>query len=379
MYYRSMCGCEVSALGFGAMRLPVIDGQEGQPDEQAVFEMVDYAIEKGVNYFDTAWGYHDGKSEIIMGKALARHPRDSFYVATKFPGYDNGNFGKHEELFAKQLEKMGVDYVDFYLMHNVCESNIENYLADDRFGTISYFLGQKEAGKITHLGFSCHGNVETLGRFLEAYGDKMEFCQLQLNYMDWDFQDARRKVAMLAERNIPVIVMEPLRGGGLISFTEDEQAKLESLRPGASAVDWAFRFVQGVEEVAVVLSGMSNFDQLKENIDIFADAQPLTVEQQEALFEIARAKIAKTALPCTKCRYCTTHCPMELDIPWLIELFNEHQSREGFAFIAPMAISALDDDKKPSACIGCGACESVCPQNLPIPDTFAKFSEQLGL
>ena len=379
MYYRSMCGCEVSALGFGAMRLPVIDGQEGQPDEQAVFEMVDYAIEKGVNYFDTAWGYHDGKSEIIMGKALARHPRDSFYVATKFPGYDNGNFGKHEEIFAKQLEKMGVDYVDFYLMHNVCESNIENYLADDRFGTISYFLGQKEAGKITHLGFSCHGNVETLGRFLEAYGDKMEFCQLQLNYMDWDFQDARRKVAMLAERNIPVIVMEPLRGGGLISFTEDEQAKLESLRPGASAVDWAFRFVQGVEEVAVVLSGMSNFDQLKENIDIFADAQPLTVEQQEALFEIARAKIAKTALPCTKCRYCTTHCPMELDIPWLIELFNEHQSREGFAFIAPMAISALDDDKKPSACIGCGACESVCPQNLPIPDTFAKFSEQLGL
>ncbi|MBQ3301571.1 MAG: aldo/keto reductase, partial [Eggerthellaceae bacterium] len=241
MYYRSMCGCEVSALGFGAMRLPVIDGQEGQPDEQAVFEMVDYAIEKGVNYFDTAWGYHDGKSEIIMGKALARHPRDSFYVATKFPGYDNGNFGKHEELFAKQLEKMGVDYVDFYLMHNVCESNIENYLADDRFGTISYFLGQKEAGKITHLGFSCHGNVETLGRFLEAYGDKMEFCQLQLNYMDWDVQDARRKVAMLAERNLPVIVLEPLRGGGLITFTEDEQAKLESFRPGASAVDWEFR------------------------------------------------------------------------------------------------------------------------------------------
>ena len=181
MIYREFCGHEVSQLGFGAMRLPVIDGNDGRPDEEHALKMVDYAIEHGINYFDTAYGYHEGKSEVVMGRALARYPRESWLIASKFPGYDLGNFGKHEEIFATQLERAGVDYFDFYLMHNVCELNVEQYLDDARFGTVSYFLEQKKAGCIKHLGFSTHGNMDTFMRFLEAYGDVMEFCQIQLN------------------------------------------------------------------------------------------------------------------------------------------------------------------------------------------------------
>ena len=379
MIYRNLCGHEVSQLGFGAMRLPVVDGQEGCPDEQHVFKMVDYAIEQGINYFDTAWGYHNGTSEAVMGRALGRYPRDTWYLASKFPGYDVGNFGKQADIFEKQLERAGVERFDFYLMHNVCELNVERYLDDERYGTVSYFVEQKKAGRIGHLGFSVHGNFDTFTRFLEVYGDVMEFCQIQLNYLDWDFQDAKAKVKVLGERGIPVIVMEPLRGGNLIALSDDEMAKLEALRPGKSPVDWAFRYLQGIPEVAVVLSGMSTYDQLVDNVGIFQTCEPLDEQQTAALYEIAAAKIAKTALPCTKCHYCVSHCPQELDIPWLIELYNEHQSREDGLFIAPMAMAALDDDKKPSACIGCGACEAVCPQNLPIPETFEKFSAQLGL
>ena len=379
MIYRNLCGHEVSQLGFGAMRLPVVDGQEGCPDEQHVFKMVDYAIEQGINYFDTAWGYHNGTSEAVMGRALGRYPRDTWYLASKFPGYDVGNFGKQAEIFEKQLERAGVERFDFYLMHNVCELNVERYLDDERYGTVSYFVEQKKAGRIGHLGFSVHGNFDTFTRFLEVYGDVMEFCQIQLNYLDWDFQDAKAKVKVLGERGIPVIVMEPLRGGNLIALSDDEMAKLEALRPSKSPVDWAFRYLQGIPEVAVVLSGMSTYDQLVDNVGIFQTCEPLDEQQTAALYEIAAAKIAKTALPCTKCHYCVSHCPQELDIPWLIELYNEHQSREDGLFIAPMAMAALDDDKKPSACIGCGACEAVCPQNLPIPETFEKFSAQLGL
>ena len=378
MINRNLCGHEVSLLGFGAMRLPVIDGQEGCPDEQHVAKMVDYAIEHGINYFDTAWGYHDGTSEGVMGRALSRYSRDTWYLASKFPGYDLGNFGKHEQIFEAQLTRAGVDYFDFYLMHNVCELNLEQYLDDERYGTVSYFLEQKKAGRIGHLGFSIHGNFDTFTRYLNAYGDVMEFCQIQLNYMDWNFQDAKAKVEALGERGIPIIVMEPLRGGDLIALEPEATAKLEALRPGKSPVDWAFRFLQGIPGIAVVLSGMSALEQMVDNVGIFETCEPLDEQQIAALFAIADEKVAKTALPCTKCHYCVSHCPQELDIPWLIELYNEHMSREDGQFIAPMALAALPEDKRPEACIGCGSCEAVCPQNLPIPDTLAQFAAMMG-
>ena len=198
------------------MRLPVIGGDDSRIDEAAVLHMVDTSMKSGINYYDTAWGYHGENSELVMGKALARYPRESFYLATKFPGYDPANWSKVEEIFETQLKKLNVEYFDFYLFHNACEMNIAAYLDDERYHIYSYLMEQKRNGRIRHLGFSCHGSMPVLKRFLDAYGKDMEFCQLQLNYLDWTFQHGREKVDLLNELGIPVWVMEPLRGGRLI-------------------------------------------------------------------------------------------------------------------------------------------------------------------
>lgn len=212
MVYQPFQDKKISALGMGAMRLPVMSDNYAQIDEEATKKMVSYAMEKGVNYYDTAWGYHDGRSEVVLGKALRPYPRGSYYLADKFPGYDLSNMDKVRPIFEEQLVRCGVDYFDFYLFHNVCEMNIDAYL-DEKYGIDSYLAGQKKAGRIRHLGFSAHGSIAVMKRFLEAYGEQMEFCQIQLNYLDWTFQDAKAKVELLEEYRIPVWVMEPLRGG----------------------------------------------------------------------------------------------------------------------------------------------------------------------
>jgi len=378
MQYCDFNGMSLSTLGFGAMRLPVIDGDDNRVDEPAALEMVDYAKEHGINYFDTAWGYHGGNSERVMGKALARYDRDSFYLADKFPGYDVSNFGKASEIFEEQLERCGVEYFDFYLMHNVCELNIEQYLNDEQYGTISYFIEQVRAGRIKHLGFSCHGNFDTFSRFLEKYGDVMEFCQIQLNYMDWEFQNARAKVEALRERGIGIWVMEPLRGGILVSLDEADRAPLRALRPNANVIEWAFAYVRNVPGVNVVLSGMSNMDQLRENVELFEHDDELTADEEAALLALGRKLASAKGVPCTACHYCVSHCPQELDIPRLLELYNEHLSRPDFAFIAPMALGAMPPEKHPSACIGCGACAAVCPQQIDIPGALEHFAQLMG-
>ena len=378
MLYYDFKNCKISALGFGAMRLPVIDGEDSNVDETTTLEMVDYAYDHGINYYDTAWGYHGGNSERVLGRALARYPRESFYLADKFPGYDTSNFGKHEQIFAEQLERCGVEYFDFYLLHNVCELNIEQYLDDAKYGTLSFFAEQVRTGRIKHLGFSVHGNYETFMRFLEAYGDFVEFCQIQLNYMDWEFQNARGKVEELRRREMPIVVMEPLRGGILISLDGADLASLHELRPNANAIEWAFSFVRGVQGVGTILSGMSNMDQLRENIALFEKEDELSEAEREALLALGRKLASAKGVPCTACHYCVSHCPQELDIPRLLELYNEHLSRPDFAFIAPMALGAMPMDKHPSACIGCGACTQVCPQQIDIPEALADFARLMG-
>ena len=214
MYYNDFKDLKLSGLGLGCMRLPCIDGDDTRPDPQAVQEMVDYAMANGINYYDTAWGYHGGNSETVIGEALSKYDRSSFYLASKFPGYDLSNFGKHEEIFNKQLEKCKTDYFDFYLYHNVCEMNIDKYL-DDSTGLTEFLLRMKEEGKIRHLGFSCHGSQETMHRFIMKNHKHLEFCQIQLNYLDFEFQNAKDKVEELNNIGIPIWVMEPLRGGKL--------------------------------------------------------------------------------------------------------------------------------------------------------------------
>ena len=378
MLYRDFKGERLSRLGFGAMRLPCVDGDNARPDQAAVDQMVDYAIEHGVNYFDTAWGYHAGNSEVVLGRSLARHPRDSFYLADKFPGYDLSNMGKVKEIFERQLEKTGAGYFDFYLFHNVCEMNVDGYL-DPANGILDYLLEQKRAGRIRHLGFSAHGAIPVMERFLEAYGKEMEFCQIQLNYLDWEFQDARGKVELLTRWGLPVWVMEPVRGGKLAQITEAEAARLHELRPDESKVAWAFRFVQGVPEVCVTLSGMSNLDQLRENVATFSEERPLGEEERQALQEVVDDLLGRGTVPCTACRYCTSHCPMGLDIPKLLELYNEAIVTGGSGgFIPSMFVGTLPEDKRPSACVRCGSCAAVCPQQIDIPGTLADFAEKLA-
>lgn len=375
MIYRDFCGKKLSALGMGCMRLPVTDEKNSSIDKSATREMIDYAIKNGVNYFDTAWGYHDGESENIVGEILSEYPRDSFYIATKFPGYDVSNMTKVEEIFEEQLKKCRVDYFDFYMFHNVCESNIEEYL-DRQYGIYDYLMKQKENGRIRHLGFSTHGTLDTMKRFIDAYGRDMEFCQIQLNWIDWKMQNAKAKVEMLKEQGIPVWVMEPVRGGKLATLEEEYANELKTLRPDATPAEWSFRFLQSIPEVVVTLSGMSDMKQLIENIATYGEEKPLSEKETEKLFSVADAMTSKTTLPCTACRYCTTHCPMELDIPNLIDLYNEHVYSGG-GFLAPMAIGLLPDDKKPSACLSCRACEAVCPQNIKISEMMSDFVEKL--
>lgn len=374
MVYKNYQDLKLSALGMGAMRLPVIDGDDAKIDEKAAAEMVAYAMEKGINYYDTAWGYHNGNSEIVMGKILSQYPREQYYLATKFPGYDLSNMDKVEEIFEKQLEKCQVTYFDFYLFHNVCEMNIDAYL-DKKYGIFEYLMKQKENGRIRHLGFSAHGSYEVMKRFLEAYGEYMEFCQIQLNYLDWSFQDAKVKVELLKEYHIPVWVMEPLRGGKLAKLSEEDTNKLKTLRPDEDIPAWAFRFLQAIPEVTMILSGMSNFEQLKDNIATFEEDKPLNEKEMDTLLSIADGML-NGRVPCTACHYCVSHCPQGLDIPNLLELYNEHVFTGG-GFIAPMALMAIPEEKHPSACIGCRSCEAVCPQQIKISEIMTDFADKL--
>ena len=377
MIYRDFQGMKLSALGFGAMRLPVLGGDDNRIDEAAALRMVDTAMKNGINYYDTAWGYHGGNSELVMGKALSRYPREDFYVATKFPGYDPSNWGRVEEIFERQLEKLGVQYFDFYLFHNVCEMNIDAYLDDAKYSIYSYLMKQKKNGRIRHLGFSCHGSPEVLRRFLDAYGKDMEFCQLQLNYLDWTFQSGREKVALLDARQIPVWVMEPLRGGRLAKLSPEHEARLAALRPDEEIPAWAFRFLQSIPSVTMILSGMSNEEQLTKNLKTFAEDRKLSDEEMAALLDIAKQMLSVGTVPCTACHYCVSHCPQELDIPHLLALYNEH-AYTGGGFIAPMALGALPEEKRPQAYLQCRSCEEVCPQQIKISEVLADFAEKLG-
>ena len=376
MIYRDFQDIRLSALGFGAMRLPVLDGDDGRIDEEAALRMVDTAMKNGINYYDTAWGYHDENSELVLGKALARYPRESFHVATKFPGYDPSNWGKAEEIFERQLEKLGVSYFDFYLFHNVCEMNIDAYLDDEKYGIFSYLMEQKKNGRIRHLGFSCHGDLPVLTRFLDAYGDHMEFCQLQLNYLDWTFQNGKEKVEILNKRNIPVWVMEPLRGGKLAKLAPEYEARLKALRPDEEIPAWAFRFLTSIPSVTMILSGMSNEEQLEKNLATFSEDKKLSEAEMKELMDVADRMLSVGTVPCTACHYCVSHCPQGLDIPNLISLYNEHVYTGG-GFIAPMALAALPEEKQPQSCLGCRSCEVVCPQQIKISEVLADFSEKL--
>ena len=373
MIYREFKGKRLSMLGMGMMRLPVIDGKASDIDEIEAAEMVDIAIKNGVNYFDTAWMYHHGNSEEVTGRILAKYPRDTFFLASKFPGFSLSQIEKKEEVFETQIKRCGVGYFDFYLFHNVSEENIDWY-TDERYGIMDYLLDQKRLGRIKHIGFSAHGKYDTLVRFLDAYGEHLEFCQLQVNYLDWTFQSAKEKVELMRSRGIPVWVMEPVRGGSLASLGEKDAGALKALRPDESIAAWSFRFLQSIDGIDVILSGMSNREQLYDNLKTFADEKPLDENEMSAILKVAENMI--TRVPCTECRYCTEYCPKEIDIPRLLKIYNRYGNTLTNK-INPERVSDIDEDKRPESCIGCRVCESVCPQNIKISEVLAELNEKL--
>ncbi len=378
MIYRDFQNIKLSGLGLGMMRLPVIGGNDAVIDEAASEAIIDYAYKNGINYFDTAWGYHDGNSELVAGKFLSKYPRESYYLASKFPGYDNSNMPKVSEIFEEQLRKCRTPYFDFYLFHNLYEGNVDDYL-DPKFGILDYLLEQKKNGRIKHLGFSTHGSIEVTKRFLDAYGKHMEFCQIQLNYMDWHFQNAENVVSLLNEAGIPIWVMEPLRGGKLATASDEVKASLAAMRPEESIPAWAFRFLQAIPGVTMVLSGMSSMTQVQENIATWNEDKPLSKEEFDTLIAFADEETKKGGIPCTACHYCTSHCPMGLPIPELIALYNEHKITGKDGFIAPMAVASMPEEKRPANCVGCRSCEQVCPQQIGISEVMKDFTSMIGM
>jgi predicted aldo/keto reductase-like oxidoreductase len=258
--------------------------------------------------------------------------------------------------------------------------NIDAYL-DEKFGIYDYLIEQKKTGRIRHLGFSAHGSYDIIKRFLEYYGSMMEFGMIQLNYLDWNFQDAKAKADLLSEFNIPIWVMEPLRGGQLASLADEDAKKLKTLRADEKIPAWAFRFIQSMPNIVITLTGVSTIEQLQENIETYQEEKPLNQNELDALMSIAEYMVMQTNVPCTECNYCLNHCPQHLEIPKLLKLYNEHCftiSKGGFGFIAPMALMALPEEKHPKACIACRSCETVCPQKIIISDALNDFAAKFN-
>lgn len=336
MIYQLFQGKQISALGMGCLRLPMQEGTTDRIDRAKAQEVIDAAFEGGINYFDTAYTYQNGDSETFLGEALAKYPRERYYLATKFsvlPGKEI------KEVFEEQLRRCRTDYFDFYLLHNVDENCIEEYMSAEK-NYLGYLLEQKKAGRIRYLGFSSHAEPRTLRRFLDWY-DQFDMALIQLNYLDWTLLNAKEQYEILTERNIPIWVMEPLKGGRLAVLNQEAEKILKEAVPEDSAASWGFRFLMGLPNVKTILSGMSSLEQMQDNLQTFANLTPLNEEEQKVLKKAADVFMEKLGVPCSECRYCCEVCPAELEIPLLIlpgesDLCSMRKHRRNVCSVSPV-------------------------------------------
>ena len=350
-------------LGFGLMRLPE---KGGVIDHDRVCSMVDKYMKAGMNYFDTAYVYHSGRSEVAAREALVkRYPRDSFMLATKLPAWELRSRADVDRIFNEQLERAGVDYFDFYLLHSIEEGgNYDNYIKYDCF---SWGLKMKKEGRIRHFGFSFHGSPELLTEVLDKHPE-VEFVQIQLNYLDRTNPVVRSQALyeILHERNIPIIVMEPVRGGMLADLGEEINTKFRAARPEKSVASWALRFVASLPGVMTVLSGMSSEEQMDDNIATFTDFEPISDEELKIINEVTEEILAIPQIGCTACKYCCDGCPKKISIPDVFRTINTLRRYPDDWRSKNFYSGLIQRSGKASDCIACGQCERVCPQHLPI-------------
>ncbi|MCM1049239.1 MAG: aldo/keto reductase [Clostridiales bacterium] len=364
MIYKPFKDISLSRLGMGNMRLPVQADKAGAPiDRVRAQEIIDYAMANGINYYDSAYVYHSGESEKFLGEAMKKYPRESFYFATKYilsAGPD------YKAVFEEQLDRLQTDYIDFYLIHAISDGNYMKYIES---GSVDYFLEQQKAGRIRYLGFSSHASVESLAKMADHH--QWDFAQLQLNYYDWQYSDTAREYKVLEDRNIPIMVMEPVRGGKLASLSSEAESMLKAAHPDWSMASWAFRWIQRLPQVQVILSGMSNMEQIKNNVATFAEPGALSDEDAELLLKACDVFKNHLNVPCTACRYCCDDCPMKIDIPAYLSLYNKYKT-DGEWVLERM--SSIESEGKPSDCIGCGACTGHCPQSIKVPDIMSELA-----
>lgn len=364
-----------SKMGFGCMRLPLLDKNDPKSIDMLQFEqMVDAFMEAGNTYFDTAFVYHEGESEVALGKALVtRYPRESFTIATKCLAWALPNKEAAQECLDVSLKRLGTDYVDYYLLHNVGGKRTAKF---DEYGMWDFAQEQKVAGKIRYVGFSIHDDAECLDRLLTAHPE-MDFVQLQVNYLDWDDPkfDAKRLMEVAAAHGKPVIIMEPARGGVLCKLPEDIAGILEEAKPGSTPAEWAYRFCWNLPNVIAVLSGMSTIDQARENLASYRDNKPFDDSERAALEKVMGELRSMASVPCTACGYCIEGCPSHVKIPDIMALLNLEEMTRDREFVKGL-YSWQAAEGRASECIRCGACEDMCPQGIGIIEQLERAAEQ---
>ena len=351
-----------SRLGFGLMRLP--RNEEGSIDQAQVNAMADRFLEAGFTYFDTAYAYA-GSEEAIRKALVERYPREAFTLADKLPAWKLNEPGDPARIFQESLDRAGVDFFDYYLLHSIEEKHLPTY---EKYDTFSFLKQMKEAGKIRHIGFSYHDGPELLEAILKDHPE-LEFVQLQLNYIDWENPviQARRNYEVARRHGKPVVVMEPVKGGTLAQIVPEAQAEFEKVRPGASPASWALRFIAEKPGIMTVLSGMSTPEQMQENTQTLRELEPLGKAEQAAIQKVSEILLDAPTIPCTGCSYCPPGCPMQIQIPRLFTAYNT-EKLYGSGPRSRTWYQKYAKDAPASACIGCGQCEGVCPQSLPIAE-----------
>jgi predicted aldo/keto reductase-like oxidoreductase len=360
---------KASLLGFGGMRFPVKDGKI---DRELAQRMIDLAYENGVNYYDTAVLYHGGESETFLGEALSKFPRESIYIADKMPPGELHSKEDTEKMFEGQLKKLQTDYFDFYLIHGIGRNSIPKI---KEYDMINFLKKKRAEGKIKYLGFSLHDTPEALSELLLLHD--WDFVQLQLNYVDWEVIRARENYELLVRKNIPCIVMEPVRGGTLHNFSGKTREIFIKANPNATLASWAIRWVASLPNVKVILSGMSTLEQVKDNLQTCSEFKPLTNEEFAVIGEALDIINEAPTVPCTACKYCMP-CPVGVNIPENFIYFNEYIKYENIGTLKWRCNAQLKKEEKSSECISCGLCLEKCPQHIDIPTELEKITKLLN-